>query len=161
MGESEKIEKTPRIYVETSVVSGMFDNNTHPVKARPFWDAVRKGEIIIIVSDVLDDELQDAPQHIRSFFADLPASQIERIVSTKESDALAARYVAEGVVSRKSFNDCRHIALATIAEADLIVSWNCRHIVRRGNKYNGVNKKAGYPRIEIQTPNRYKVIYDI
>jgi len=84
----------------------MFDDNNHPVKARPFWDAVQRGEIVTIVPDVLDDELANAPQRVKDFFDEVPESQIERVLSTKESDELAARYIAEGVVGRKNFNDC-------------------------------------------------------
>jgi hypothetical protein len=40
-----------RIYVDSSVVSGMFDKNDHPVKAQPFWDAVDRGKICVVMSD--------------------------------------------------------------------------------------------------------------
>jgi hypothetical protein len=37
--------------------------------------------------------------------------------------------VAEKVVGKASFDDCIHIALATINKADILVSWNFKHIV--------------------------------
>ena len=98
--------------------------------------------------------------HIRASLKTVPESQIERVVSTPESNALAALYIAESVVGKSSLDDCRHIALATIARADAIVSWNFLHIVDRRDDYNGVNEKLGYPRIRIQPPNQSEATND-
>lgn len=45
-------------------------------------------------------------------------------------------------------------AAATIGRADVVVSWNFRHLVNydRIRKYNGVNELKGYPRVEIRSP---------
>jgi len=45
-------------------------------------------------------------------------------------------------------------ALATINRADVLVSWNFKHIVNldRIRGYNGVNLKYGYSVVEIRTP---------
>ena len=148
-----------RVYVDGCAV-GMAFNPKYAAQTRPFWEAVRNGEIIVIVSDVLDRELQKAPLRARELVYGLPKSQIERIVSTDESDTLAERYIAEGVVGETSLDDCRHIALATINHADVLVSWNFKHIVNinRIRGYNSVNMKLGYPQIEIRTP--YEVNHD-
>ena len=47
-----------------------------------------------------------------------------------------------------------HIALATVARVDVLVSWNFKHIVnlRRIHAYNAVNLKKGYPLLEIRSP---------
>jgi len=151
--------KKLRVYVETSVVGGVFDK-TFDWQSKPFWDAVKNGEITIIVSDLLRDELKGAPSHVQKFFNELPKSQIERVISSNESDILAKKYITENVVGQSSLDDCKHIAIATIANADVLVSWNFRHIVNRTriNGYNGVNLKLGYPQIDIRTP--YEVIHD-
>jgi len=150
-----------RVYVDSSVVGGKF-NTRLAEQTKPFWDAVERGEITIIVSDVLEDELEDAPARARNFYDSLLKSKIERIESTEESDSLAKRYIAENVVGESSLDDCRHIAIATIARADVLVSWNCTHIanIERSKGYNSVNEQLGYPRIEIRTPYPYEVIHD-
>jgi len=89
----------------------------------------------------------------------LPESQVKRVVPTAQSDALAKLYIAEGVVTENSLNDCRHIALATI-EADGVVSWNLHDMVKRAEKYNSVNTAAKHRTIKIVTPNQYKEIYN-
>ena len=152
-------KKIKRIYIDSSVVGGKF-NTRLAEQTKPFWDAVERGELTIIVSDVLIDELKDAPERAREFYRSLPESLLERVVSTEESDTLAKRYIAEGVVGESSLDDCRHIALATLTGADVLVSWNFKHIVNvdRIRGYNSVNEKLWYPRIEIRTPS--EVIYD-
>lgn len=67
---------------------------------------------------------------------------------------LGEEYLHEGVVGNTSKTDCRHIALATLVNADILVSWNFKHIVNikgiRG--YNVVNIKNGHPVLEIRSP---------
>ena len=155
-------EKIKRIYVDSSVVLGNFDiGETRRQDTAIFWDAVRNEKIIAIVSNVLDEELKEEHvEPVQRFFAKLPKSQISRIVAMKESDGLAEQYIAEKVVGRGSFNDCRHVALATIVHADGVVSWNLGDMVKREKKYNSVNVTQGYHEIKIVTPNQYKEIYN-
>ncbi len=51
-------------------------------------------------------------------------------------------------------DDCRHIAMATIAKADVPASWNFKHVVnlKRIKGYNSVNSQMGYPVLEIRSP---------
>ena len=143
-----------RVYIDSSVVYGA------PAKefaqdSKRFWEAFRNGEFTLIVSDVLRIEMERAPQSVQDRFGTLPESQIERVVATVESNALAEQYIAEKVVGESNMDDCQHIALATIAKADVLVSWNFKHIVYRRAGYNDVNEKLGYPRIVIQTPSKF------
>jgi len=147
-----------RVYVDTSVIYGAFAQR-FVQETKPFWDAVINGKIRVILSDVLEQEVNRSPAHVREFYHELPKIQIERIVSTEESNRLAAQYVVENVVGKSSLDDCRHIAIATLVHADVLVSWNFKHIVNidRIHGYNSVNMKLGYPQINIRTP--YEVIY--
>ena len=142
-----------RVYIDTCVVGGVFDKE-FDWQTEPFWDAVRNGEIVVIVSNVLEQELEGAPEHVKNLVKQLPESQVERIGSTPEAVALAERYIQENVVGQTSVIDCLHIALVTIAHADILVSWNFRHLVNwtRIQGYNSVNIKFGYPQIDIRTP---------
>ncbi len=137
-----------RVYVDTSVVGGAF-NRRLVEQTQPFWDAFERGEFKIIISDVLKNEIDPAPQRARDFLASFPEQLIERVVSTPESDALAARYIAENVVGPTSLDDCKHIAMATIAGADVLVSWNFKHIVKHKTiiETDFVNAREGYKRI--------------
>jgi len=147
--------KVKRVYVDSSVVSGMFDQNDHPERVRPFWKSVFDGKIRVVMSNVLADEIAEAPPHVREFYRTIPESQIERVTTTDESNKLANRYIAEGIVGAANLNDCLHVALASIAGVDVLVSFNCTHIVtlNRIPQYNAINVLSGFSQIEIRTPD--------
>jgi predicted nucleic acid-binding protein len=151
----KRLYTVKRVYVESSVVSGMFDKNDHPERAKPFWDAVKAGKIRVVISDVVVGEVNDAPPHVRDFFDTIPKSQIDWIVSTEESNRLARVYTAARIITKKHLTDCKHVALAALAHADAIVSFNCTHIVNenRIDRYNDFNVAFGLPRIAILTPD--------
>ena len=144
------------MYIDSSAVGGKF--NTRIAKqTKPFWDAVDKDEIAIIISDMLEEEIENpkTPQRVKNFFDTSLKSRAMRIMITKESRELALRYVAENVVDQSSFFDCLHVALATLANADAIVSWNLKHMVEQSDGYKNVNRALGYPEIKILTPEKF------
>lgn len=73
---------------------------------------------------------------------------------TSEALALQERYLAAGVVPESAQEDALHVAIATVHRADLVVSWNFRHIVNveRIRLFNAVNLVEGYQPIEIRSP---------
>lgn len=96
-----------------------------------------------------DDENKDCQP-----CGDLFQRQIEYIDQTEDSIQLGEEYLNEGVIGKTSTTDCRHIALATLVNADILVSWNFKHIVNitRIRGYNSVNIKNGHRVLEIRTP---------
>ena len=142
-----------RIYIDTSVAGGYFDTEFSEV-SRKFFGMVKKGEIKIIISSVFLEELVYAPERVRKLIKQLPQSQIEMIAQTETATRLAKKYVKAKVVGKTSFADCLHIAIATLVKADILVSWNFRHIVNveRINGYNSVNLLYGHKTIDIRTP---------
>jgi hypothetical protein len=78
----------------------------------------------------------------------------EIIEVTSEALALRATYKDRGVLPARFETDMLHIALATVAEVDVLVSWNFRHIVRldKIRMFNGVNLELGYRTISIYSP---------
>jgi hypothetical protein len=68
--------------------------------------------------------------------------------------ALQEAYLREGIVSEKYAADALHVALATVSNAKMIVSWNFKHIVnfQKIPLYNAVNKLKGYDSIDIYSP---------
>ena len=49
-----------------------------------------------------------------------------------------------------------HFAVATVAEVDVVVSWNFKHIVRldKIRLFNGVNLQLGYKPLTIYSPRK-------
>jgi hypothetical protein len=52
------------------------------------------------------------------------------------------------------WNDMLHIAVATVAEVDVLVSWNFKHIVRldKIQLFNGTNLELGYRPVGMYSP---------
>ena len=142
-----------RIYIDTSVFGGYFDQEFEK-ETKPFFDKIIQEKIKIIVSEVLELEIYRAPDFIQDFFESIPDTLIETVELTDEIRDLANRYINEKVVGKTSTADCQHIAIATVYKADVLVSWNFKHIVNleRIRGYNSINFREGYQMIEIRTP---------
>ena len=69
-------------------------------------------------------------------------------------DALRDAYIEAGVVGAESREDAEHVAAASVAEVDILVSWNFRHIVHfdKISGYQGVNMIHGYRPVSIYSP---------
>lgn len=142
-----------RIYIDTSVVGGYFDEEFKEATTKLF-ERLEKDLVTFVVSDLLDLELINAPQRVKEQLLKYPAYKFERIELTKEAIVLAETYIKENVVGKTSLEDCRHIALATINKVDVLASWNFKHIVNldKIKGYNSVNLRLGYSMIEIRSP---------
>ena len=142
-----------RFYFDTSVFGGAFDNEFEEVTLQLF-ERVKLGQVICVFSDLTESELLNAPENVKEHFKNLPKQNIERVVVTDEILTLASKYVAEKVVGKTSFDDCVHIATATIYKADILVSWNFKHIVNvyRIRGYNSINIRSNYQSLEIRSP---------
>ena len=140
-------------YVDTSVFGGTEDEE-FAVSSQRFFDRVRQGGISVWVSQITMDELAGAPLKVQQVFKDLPAEGVVLVPTNAEAMALARAYLEAQILGSSSFADALHVATATVARADVVVSWNFRHIVNydRIHKYNGVNALKGYPPIEIHSP---------
>ena len=142
-----------RIYIDTSIVGGYFDEEFKDATLKLF-ERLDKNEIIFVVSDLLDLELINAPKQVKEHLLKYSIDKFQRVELTKEAIKLADTYISEKVIGKTSLEDCRHIALATINKVDVLASWNFKHIVNldRIKGYNSVNLRYGYSMIEIRSP---------
>ena len=147
-----------RIYLDTSVIGGYYDSEFEE-DTRVLFEKIKLEQFHVVLSDITEGELQEAPEMIRNLFIELSVGLATKIELTEEAVQLADTYLAEKVVGKTSRVDCFHIALATIHQVDILVSWNFKHIVnvQRIRGYNAVNMKLGYPTIDIRSPK--EIIY--
>jgi len=145
--------KKQRIYLDTSVFGGFFDDEFKEF-TKPLFDRIKRGEFTIIFSTMLEEELELAPEKVRKLVLGIDNDDTEFVTETDNAVELATEYVSEKVVGQTSYSDCLHIALATINQADLLISWNFKHIVniQRIRGYNSINIKNGYKQLEIRSP---------
>ena len=100
-----------------------------------------------MIADVTVEELQPAPEEVRQVLATLPPEHVELVEGSDEAEALRQAYLDAGVVGPASSNDAAHIAAATIADVDIVISWNFKHIVHfeKIAGYEGVNTLTRLP----------------
>ncbi len=148
---------TVKVYLDTSVISYL-DQEDAPEKmkeTRELWEIFKKGQHDIYISDVVVYEIYKCSMGKREILLDY-LDQIEyNIIETDENTvSLAEKFIDFGVLKRKSYDDCRHIAAAVLAGCDMIVSWNFKHIVNentiRGVK--AVTTHEGYKDLMIYPP---------
>ena len=144
--------KKLRIYIDTSVIGGYFDDEFN-ADTRLLFEEILRGEYKLVISDLTVRELVNAPERVRTLLRDLKID-FEVIAVTQESIDLASDYINEKVVGQTSLDDCIHIATATIHKLDLLVSWNFKHIVNviRIRGYNSINLRNGCSTLEIRSP---------
>lgn len=145
--------KPMRVYIDTSVFGGCFDDEFAD-PSRRFFAAVRAKQIVALVSDVALGEVASAPEPVRDLLADTIRRGIERLDSTEAAAELQDAYLQAGVVTSRFADDALHVAQATLARADAIVSWNFKHLVNplRVQGYNEVNRARGHASIVVVTP---------
>jgi predicted nucleic acid-binding protein len=145
--------KRQRIYIDTSIVGGFFDTEFEK-ETKFLFQQLENKEVVFVISEVLTGELENAPERVRNLLNSYGDECFEKVSLTEEARELAEKYIAENVVGKTSYDDCCHIALATIHRVDVLASWNFKHIVNlvRIRGYNGVNLKNGYTTIEIRNP---------
>jgi predicted nucleic acid-binding protein len=143
----------PKVYVDNSVISGTQDDE-FAEESRRFFELVREGRYVVLVSEVTYDEVEDAPARARQVLRELPEDAIEEVGIDDEVRALAESYVSAGALTRRRMYDALHIAAASVAGADLVLSWNFEHMVNydRIRKFNAVNLLNGYRPLDVRSP---------
>lgn len=117
-------------------------------------DCFARGDYVLVVSSLTVQELASAPTEVQKHLAGVPETYIETCQLSNEARELSEAYISEGVISERMRADAQHIAMATVARVDVLVSWNFKHIVnlKRIRGYNSVNLRRGYPTLEIRAP---------
>lgn len=121
-----------KIYLDTSVISHLTADDT-PEKMRDtlkLWEEIKQDKWDVIVSRVALDEIDECQEPKKTTLLRLLGEiGYDTATETEETDALVDAYMKFGVLSRKSYDDCRHIAVATYYNCDIILSWNFKHFV--------------------------------
>jgi len=145
--------KRIRIYVDTSVIGGCCDPEFQEWSNGILSD-FRRGTFSLLLSELVDAEIQEAPDEVKDVYREFRECTTHIIELTQEAIDLADGYLKHDILPLNYRDDARHIAIATVASADLLVSWNFKHIVHfeKIQKFNAVNIEQGYKPILIFSP---------
>jgi predicted nucleic acid-binding protein len=147
------------VYVETTVWSFAFadDSPDYTSDTLQFFDACRAGRFDTIIGPTVLDEIVRSEPATRECLVGLIREISPRRVSTAtEADTLASSFVRLGAVPPSKPDDASHVAYAFLAGADILVSWNFKHIanVRRAEKFNAIASLIGFRKpLIITTPS--------
>lgn len=149
--------KKLKIYLETSVLNFYFaDDARDKLEAtRRLFEEIGNGKYLAFISMSVIREISNAPEEKQKMLMEMVRKfGIAVLEDDPEADRIADLYVKEGIIPSKYTLDGLHIALATINDMDIIVSWNFQHIVKRKTilMTGVVNHREGYKNIDIYSP---------
>ncbi len=145
--------KIPRIYVDTSVIGGCFDSE-FAIWSNGLIKDIRLGLFEGITSEIVAAEIGNAPTQVRIKYQEFLEYDTVVLPVTDEALILVEAYINHNILPVKFVNDMFHIAIATVANIDILVSWNFTHIVRYDKivSFNAVNLEYGYKTLAIYSP---------
>jgi hypothetical protein len=145
--------KRLRVYADTSVFGGCFDPEFEAASTA-FFREVAAGRFKLLVGEMTGRELGGAPENVRKVLREIAPEKLEAVAPCEEIARLRDAYIAAGVLGAGSLADAEHVAAASVAEADILVSWNFKHIVHFDKiaGFQAVNLVHGYKPLRIYSP---------
>jgi len=143
-----------RVYLDTSVVSALFDQRNPERKSltEAFFKQISDFEVHVSEITVVEVERTPDFQLRQKMTGAISMFPVLRL--TDDVESLAMEYVRHRAVPEGYSEDAYHIAVAVINEIDYLLSWNFKHIVRRKTRdiVRMVNTLNGLRQLEIMTP---------
>jgi hypothetical protein len=122
-----------RIYIESTIPSYVVARPARDLLqaarqqlTRDWWDLKRQAHELFTSQVVLDEIAAGEAAMASQRLALLDGLPMVR--ATEDAEALTQRILDSGVLPTSADRDAAHIALATVYELDILLSWNCRHI---------------------------------
>lgn len=147
--------KLLKVYFETQVFNFAFADD-FPVEkdiTLKLFNKIKDYEAYI--SEIVIREISRAPEFKKKqLFNLINKYEFKELEFDRESEELAKWYIKEGVIPEKYEEDAFHIAIASVNNLDVLISWNFSHIVKLKTKMRvvGINRMLGYKEIEIVSP---------
>jgi predicted nucleic acid-binding protein len=143
-----------RVYLDTSVISSLFDERNPERKSLTEAFMRKMGDFEVYISEITIAEVERTPELELRNKMRRAISELLVVPVTDEVERLASEYIRYGAVPEDYPEDAYHIAVAVINDMDFLLSWNFRHIVRRKTKdiVRMVNTLMGVRQIDIMTP---------
>jgi len=125
-----------RVYLDTSVISALFDERNPERKSLTEAFFAEIGNFETFISEITVAKIERTPDMaIRSKMKDA-VSRFSVLSLTDDVEWVAHEYIRHGAVPESYSEDAYHIAIAVINEVGYLLSWNFKHIVRMVNTLN-------------------------
>ena len=142
-----------RIYLDTSVINFLFAEDVPQYRALTvefFEKVVWPGTAGVYISQLVVDEIGLTTDEVRRKQLEevirRPALQMLPAEPAGEVEELAEEYLRTGVLPASAGDDALHVAICTVNEVDVLVSWNFKHLanVQRERRIVVLNESRGY-----------------
>lgn len=149
--------KKTKIYLDTSVLSHLKQEDVPEKMADTLklWEDIRACKYDVYMSNTTLMEIQrckpDKLDLVMRYVEDVNYSVIGY---SDEINLVAEQIIDLGILTRKSLDDCIHIASAVVGCCDIIVSWNFKHLVniKTIKGVRAITNLQGYNNIDIVSP---------
>jgi hypothetical protein len=148
-----------RIYIESTIPSYVVARPARDILqaarqqlTRDWWELQRERHELFTSQVVLDEiaggDAAMASQRLQ-LLHDVPLLEL-----TVEANELGREILFSGVLPASADGDAAHIALATVHEMDILLTWNCRHIANAAiqQRLRRLAEKHGYTLPSLATP---------
>jgi len=121
------------VYIETTIVSYLVAEPSrdllvaaHQQATRDWWQNRRQVFVCLCSPEVVREaSLGDADQAARRLKV---LEALPQAMLTAQGESMAKVFLATGVLPPVAQSDALHLAIATAAEADFLLTWNFRHL---------------------------------
>jgi predicted nucleic acid-binding protein len=150
--------RIPSIYLETTIFNFPFADDAPQYRADTLrlFEEIKARKFIPFTSEYVKQELEDTKdtEKLKKMIALISDYNVTVLPADTESKRLANVYISAGIIPEKYNTDAIHIAVATLAGLDYIVSLNFKHIVKHKTiiETEIVNAREGFKRVFIHTP---------
>jgi predicted nucleic acid-binding protein len=156
--------KKIKLYLETSFISAAIDDRNPEKKKytlRLIDEIMHDGYEAFISRITIVEINKSDPVTLHKLIEVVRKISPQELTIDVEVQSLAEKYIKAGVVPAKYDADAVHIAVASVYDLDVIVSWNFEHIVKFKTKRDvmGINVLNGYREIDIYSP--LEVVKDV
>ena len=150
--------RVPTIYLETTIFNFPFADDAPHFQADTLqlFAEIKAGKFQPFTSAYVTQELENTKDiaKLQKMKALIAEHRIKVIPASEEVKRLADVYKTAGIIPEKYSTDALHIAAATVAGIDFIISLNFRHIVKHKTiiETEIINAREGFKRVFIHTP---------
>ena len=122
-----------RIYIESTIPSYVVARPARDLlqaarqqTSKDWWELKRHQHELftsqIVLAEISSGETEMAKQRLETL-AGIPVRRVN-----EQAENLTLEILGSGLLPADADRDAGHIALATVYEMDILLSWNCRHI---------------------------------
>ncbi len=146
------------VYIETTIPSYYYSVRKAADLAvlskwtRDWWDHERQG-FELATSVAVIEELERGEHPLKKEKLAL-VSALKQLAVTPEILGTVEAYIANKLMPNDPQGDALHLALASHYKCDILLSWNCKHIVnyQKAGHLANVNRMLGLPVPALLTP---------